>query len=160
MAYLAIVGYICDGEWTLVEETEATGLSVIPTTWDPRRKYKKGDLISYPPGSRRASVYRATSHSPEGRPYGRYLQGAHQLLRNELGSPGTSELILKASTAQLAYVILNAILWCGLQIMGYPAHGLLMALVANLVATHAVLDVGSIKTKQLEQLSAEITASQ
>jgi hypothetical protein len=44
--------------------------------------------------------------------------------------------------------------------MGYPAHGLLMALVANLVATHAVLDVGSIKTKQLEQLSAEITASQ
>jgi hypothetical protein len=40
--------------------------------------------------------------------------------------------------------------------MGYPAYGLLMAIVANLIVTHAVLDVGASNVKQLVQLNAEI----
>lgn len=158
-SYLSTLGYICADEWTLVTSAERPRLTSTPTTWDPRRKYKKGDLILYPPGNRRPSVYRATSHSPEGRPYGKYLQLVHRVLRKELGYAGTSELLLKASLAQLTYVLLNAALWIGLRLMGYPAYGLLVALAANLVSTYAVLDVGGIRRNELEQLNAEIAAS-
>jgi hypothetical protein len=158
-SYLAIMGYICAGEWALVEKSQVAGMSSssTPAAWDPRRKYKKGDLILYPPGSRRPSVYRATSHSPEGRPYDRHLHAAHEVLRKELGHPGTSELLLKASQAQLVYVMLNGALWIGYKLMRYPAYGLIMALAANLLAAHAVLDVGTSNSKELRQLNAEIS---
>jgi hypothetical protein len=158
-SYLAIMGYICAGEWALVEKSKVAGLSfsTTPAVWDPRRKYKKGDLILYPPGSRRASVYRATSHSPEGRPYDRRLQAAHEGLCTELGHSGTSMLLLKASKLQLVYVMLNGALWIGYKLMGYPAYGLIVALAANLVAAHAVLDVGTSNSKELGQLNAEIS---
>jgi hypothetical protein len=87
------------------------------------------------------------------------LQAVHEVLRKELGHPGTSELLLKAALVQLVYVMLNGALWIGYKLMGYPAYGLIMALAANLVAAHAVLDVGTPNSKKLGQLNAEIAQS-
>ena len=46
-SYLAITGYIC-GEWTMVDpqkDLSAKSASLNPSLWDPKRRYKKGDVI-------------------------------------------------------------------------------------------------------------------
>ena len=96
-SYLAITGYIC-GEWTPVDpQTEPTlkNGSAHASQWDPKRRYKKGDLVVvnrtlwFP----RQAYYRATSNSPEGTPFDIFLQLTNELFRNELGHPSTSMLM-------------------------------------------------------------------
>ena len=87
-SYLAIMGHLA-GEWKLVDSKgkEAT------SQWDPRRRYKKGDLITYSYSGLHPSVYMATTNSPEGRPFDLFLRATHELFQYELGHQSTSGVI-------------------------------------------------------------------
>ncbi|EJK77144.1 hypothetical protein THAOC_01041, partial [Thalassiosira oceanica] len=54
--------------------------------WDPKRRYRKGDRITY-----EDSAYEAASNSPEGPPFDPFLRaGGARPLHNELGHPSAT----------------------------------------------------------------------
>lgn len=164
-SYLGIMGYLA-GEWVLVDEKDpALNDGPWPSPWDPRRRYKKGDLISWDSPSSVASssgvgrvVYRATSNTPEGRPFDLYLRATHDLFRNELGHPATSHLIAFLSTVQFGLISLLILMILVYQLLlGSFTGSLLWTLAANLVAVYGTISVAVPKYKEIGRLADEIS---
>lgn len=155
-SYLAIMGYIC-GEWTQVENPSSKTSSNHPSQWDPRRRYKKGDIIVvngsfwFP----RQVFYKATSNSPEGRPFDIFLRATHDMFRNELGHPATSRILAAAVRGHLVFIAVIAAITLGnALIKGNCSNGMLAALVANLIASYGA--IGLKRRTELHKLSKEI----
>ena len=158
-SYLGIMGYIA-GEWTVVDESDPSIGSVTPSQWDPRRRYKKGDLIVQNfPGFGGQSIYRATSNSPEGRPFDLYLRATHDVFRNELGHPITSHIISVSANMQIWFLVLLVVMILGYQSMDYHCGGLMWTLAANMIAAYALLKVGLPNRTELQTLAREISTS-
>ncbi|CAB9501063.1 expressed unknown protein [Seminavis robusta] len=155
-SYLAVTGYIC-GEWTEVTSAPTSGPT--PSQWDPKRRYKKGDVVvvnrpfSYP---RRQVLYKATSNSPEGKPFDVYLRAVNEMFRNELGHPSTSRL--------LAYGIVGYIMFIGVLILDFvvtsvvsdSSHGKLLTLVGNIVACYGAVRVGLARSSEISKIAKEV----
>jgi hypothetical protein len=158
------MGYITGG-WTLIDTKKDSSFSSVganPSQWDPRRRYKKGDMIvANRPlifGGGQA-IYKATSNSPEGRPFDIFLRATHDLFRNELGHPSTSMVLSTAIQGFLLFIGVNAILALLTAVFwGSYSNGLLTTLVANLLACYGALNVGLTDHTELQQLSQEIAA--
>ncbi|KAL3914919.1 MAG: hypothetical protein SGILL_005888, partial [Bacillariaceae sp.] len=159
-SYLGIMGYLT-GEWVLVD-TEADP-SILegpsrPSTWDPRRKYKKGDLIAEATSPTIGSivVYQATSNNPEGRPFDLYLRASHDLFRNELGHPASSQVVAFLSTLQFGLISLLITMVLVYQIMDYDNESLLCTLAANLVAAYGTIGVAMPRYKDIGEYASEL----
>jgi hypothetical protein len=156
-SYLGIMGYIA-GEWTVVDENDPSIAGNTPSQWDPRRRYKKGDLIvqNYP-GFGRQSIYKATSNSPEGRPFDLYLRATHDLFRNELGHPATSNLIWEVSNIHIGFMLVLALMIVWYQLMNYHIGGLLWTFAANAIAAYGMINTGLPDLSEFEKLAQEIS---
>eukprot|EP00546_Thalassionema_frauenfeldii_P022209 CAMPEP_0178906160 /NCGR_PEP_ID=MMETSP0786-20121207/6673_1 /TAXON_ID=186022 /ORGANISM="Thalassionema frauenfeldii, Strain CCMP 1798" /LENGTH=362 /DNA_ID=CAMNT_0020577841 /DNA_START=692 /DNA_END=1780 /DNA_ORIENTATION=+ len=151
-SYFAIMGHLA-GEWKPVEN-EQSGNSA--SQWDPRRRYKKGDLIVHSYSGFRQSVYMATTNSPEGRPFDLFLRATHDLFQQELGHPSTSRIISTCAKIHLFFMgvvlaFLSYYIW-----MGYYHSALLVILFANMVACFGVLSSGLLNHRELAHIAAEI----
>lgn len=161
---LAMMGHHV-GEWKYIgpaNKSSTATASSVSVPWDSRRKFKKGDLIVYPPsGSRRQqSIYRATTNTPEGPPADDHMRMAHDWLELELGHSSTSPFLQVAGEIQLGYLFLNVIMVLFFFSWKSPAApGAFTALVANWLAAHALLTVGTTNYSQLNRLNAEICGS-
>lgn len=153
-SYLAIMGHLA-GEWKLVDNVG----SGIVSQWDPRRRYKKGDMIVHSYPGFRQSVYMATTNSPEGRPFDLFLRATHDLFRHEVGHQSTSRIITTVVKIHLIFmgVIIMTILYYVM--VGYSARSLVTSLFANMVACYGVLQAGLIEYDELERVAAELNAS-
>ena len=151
-AYLAIMGYV-SGEWTLVEDTPQSHFEA-PANWDPRRRYKKGDLIIHPGFG--GGVYRAATNNPEGRPFDLCLRATHDVFRSELGHSSTSRVIAIATKVQISFisVIFGMLLYYWL--MGYATDALFTALLANMIACYGLATVGMMNYGDLATVANEI----
>ena len=134
-----------------------------PTEWVPRKRYKKGDTVSF-----EGVLYKATTNNPEGVPYDFYLWMTHKLFRNELGHPATSRVIAFVSTVQFGVVSTLIFMILSIQVFsGRSASGnygtassttcLLWTLVANLVAVYGTVSVAIPSYSELGTLAKEIT---
>lgn len=156
-SYLGIMGYVAGG-WTVVDKSDLSTSGPTPSQWDPRRRYKKGDLISQSfPGLGTPTIYKATSNSPEGRPMDLFLRATHDLFRNEVGHPATSTIIAYASAAQLFVSLLVVLLVLCYQALDYSYGSLLWTLAANVVATYGILLTAMPAYQELELLAHEIS---
>ncbi|KAG7365304.1 hypothetical protein IV203_038507 [Nitzschia inconspicua] len=160
-SYLGIMGYLT-GEWTVVDtESDPSVLEGPgrPSPWDPRRRYKKGDLVAETtsPNFGKIVVYRATSNSPEGRPFDLYLRASHDLFRNELGHPASSQIIAFLSTLQFTWILVLMITILSYQIMGYDNSSLLWTFAANLVAIFGTIAVAMPPYSEIGKLSSDLT---
>ena len=157
-SYLAITGYIC-GEWAPIDpQTEPTlkNGSAHASQWDPKRRYKKGDLVvvTRPFWFPRQAYYKATSNSPEGTPFDVFLQLTHELFRNELGHPSTSMLMTVLIQGHLIYIALLMVIVLGNAILsGSSSNGLLYTLAANVLACYGAINAGLTKRSELQQIS-------
>mmetsp|Transcript_4242 Transcript_4242/g.6077 ORF Transcript_4242/g.6077 Transcript_4242/m.6077 type:complete len:161 (+) Transcript_4242:522-1004(+) len=153
------MGYI-SGEWTAVDQSAASFRGENqPAQWDPRRRYKKGDLIlQSSPGFGSQTVYKATSNSPEGQPFDLYLRAAHDFFRNELGHPGTSRIIYMVSKAHLAFISLVSLCVGWYVWKDYNYTALTMVLVANLVASYGIVNVGRMNYLELATIGNEMSS--
>lgn len=156
-SYLGIMGYIAGG-WTVVDNSDPSIVGSTPSQWDPRRRYKKGDLIvqNYP-GFGSPTIYKATSNSPEGRPLDLYLRATHDLFRNELGHPATSDILAYTAMAHLGLTVATILFIACYQIMGYSYGSLLWALAANLLAGYGILSTATPNYSELESLTQQIS---
>jgi hypothetical protein len=152
--YLAIMAYVSN-EWNLVENPD---LSLPPPVWDPRRRYKKGDLILFPPSGPRQSVYRATANNPEGKPSNLQMRIEQDLFCKELGHPATSSMLSSLSALQWANAALHMVLLilCKLFLGLHAGTWLSTALFAHLVAAYALVSIGVSNYSRLGRLNAEI----
>lgn len=134
-----------------------------PPEWVPRKRYKKGDTVSF-----EGRLYKATTNNPEGKPYDFYLSMTHKLFRNELGHPATSRVIAFVSTVQFGVVSMLIVLVLVIQLMLMPGRGndalkatrttcLLWTLAANLVAVYGTVRVAIPDYSELGALAEEIT---
>eukprot|EP00531_Pseudo-nitzschia_arenysensis_P009792 CAMPEP_0116127790 /NCGR_PEP_ID=MMETSP0329-20121206/7020_1 /TAXON_ID=697910 /ORGANISM="Pseudo-nitzschia arenysensis, Strain B593" /LENGTH=718 /DNA_ID=CAMNT_0003621897 /DNA_START=145 /DNA_END=2301 /DNA_ORIENTATION=- len=140
-----------------------------PPDWVPRKRYKKGDIVSYEGG-----LYKATTNNPEGKPYHFFLWLTHKIFRNELGHPATSRVIAFVSTVQFGLVsaliitILSAQLFSPRSFASTSYDGasslttstidcLLWILAANLVAVYGTVSVAIPDYSELGALAGEIT---
>ena len=146
-----------------------------PADWVPRKRYKKGDIVSY-----EGVLYKATTNNPEGKPYDFFLWLTHKIFRNELGHPATSRVIAFVSTIQFGLVsfLIVAILLTQLFAptgqsrsnfsYSYGSEGvspmaastidcLLWTLAANLVAVYGTVSVAIPNYSELSALAKEIT---
>jgi hypothetical protein len=156
-SYLGIMGYIA-GEWTVLDENDPSIAGNTPSQWDPRRRYKKGDLIvQNHPGFGRQSIYKAISNSPEGRPFDLYLRATHDLFRNELGHPATSNLICEASNIHIGFMLVLTLMITCYQLMNYHIGGLLWTFAANAVAAYGMINTGLPDLSEFEKLAQEIS---
>jgi hypothetical protein len=160
-SYLGTMGYLT-GEWVVVDTD--SDKSILegpnrPSLWDPRRRYKKGDLVveTTPTNFGKTVVYRATSNNPEGRPFDSYLRASHHLFRNELGHPASSQVIAFLSTLQFTWILILmlAILWY--QIMGHDNSSLLWTFAANLVAIYGTIAVAMPSYSEINELARYLT---
>ena len=161
-SYLGIMGYLT-GEWVLVDENDPSlADGPRPYPWDPRRRYKKGDLIclesSSSPHATRV-VYRAHSNSPEGKPTDFFLRAAHDAFRNELGHPASSHLIAFLSAVQFGLISMSILMILLYElILERPTASLVWTLTANLVAVYGGMIVGTPKYKDIARLADEISS--
>lgn len=157
-SYLAITGYIC-GEWAQVDPQTEPSLkngSVHPSQWDPKRRYKKGDLVVvhrtfwFP----RQVYYKATSNSPEGTPFDMFLQATHGLFRNELGHPSTSMLMTVLIQGHLIFIgFLMVVALGNALLLGNTSNGMLYTLAANVIACYGAINAGLTKRSELYLMS-------
>jgi hypothetical protein len=151
------MGYVAGG-WTVVDKADIPNNGPTPSQWDPRRRYKKGDLISQSfPGLGSPTIYKATSNSPEGRPMDLFLRATHDLFRNEVGHPATSSIIAYASAAQLFVSLLVVLLILCYQALDYGYGSLLWTLAANVISTYGILITAMPAYKELAVLAREIS---
>lgn len=151
-SYLAIMGYI-SGEWTLVQDPPQ--YFEAPANWDPKRRYKKGDLIVHP-GFGGGAVYRANTNNPEGRPFDLCLRATHDVFSSELGHASTSRVIAIATMVQMVFVgFIVCVLLC-YWLMDYSTGGLWTALLANIVACAGLATVGMTDYEELDNVANEI----
>lgn len=164
-SYLCIMSYL-SSEWIIIDkQTSSSSIvsgSIIisetePTTWDPRKKYKKGDRVYYPEVVS-GSMYVATSDSPEGRPRDREFRGLNKCLQNELGHRSTSKFLYYAARIQFELVLMNMALWLILVILRCSTEGFFWSIMANTIATYGLLTFHrrSSTINELKQLNAEI----
>jgi hypothetical protein len=156
-SYMGIMGYIA-GEWTVVDSSDPSLAGATPAQWDPRRRYKKGDFIVQNfPGFGGQSIYKATSNSPEGRPFDLYLRATHDLFRNELGHPATSNVITFASGAQLGMVMILILMILSYQLLDYNYGSLVWTLAANIIAAYGTISITLPDYGELDKLVQEIS---
>ena len=150
-SFYAIMGYV-SGEWTLVENPPQ--YFEAPAAWDPKRRYKKGDLIVH--SGFGGGVYRASTNNPEGRPFDLCLRATHDFFRSELGHSSTSRIIAFATKVQMAFtsVIFCLIVWYWLR--DYNTGALWTAFMANLIACYGLVTVGLMDYKELATVANEI----
>lgn len=155
-SYLGTMGYIAGG-WAIVDSSDPCLIGASPAQWDPRRRYKKGDLIvqNY---FGNPTVYKATSNSPEGRPLDLCLRATCALFRDELGHPATSTVIAFCSAAQLAMVMTTAISILGYLCLGYGYRSFLWVLGANLIGSFGILRAVIPQYREVEDLAKQIMA--
>ena len=137
-----------------------------PSEWVPRKRYRKGDMVSF-----EGTLYKATVNNPEGKPYEFFLWLTHKLFRNELGHPATSRVIAFASTVQFGLVSILILLILSIQLLegigsfnfskGHTGINptitcLLWTLAANLVAVYGTVSVGLPNYSELGALAEEI----
>lgn len=162
-SYLGIMGYLT-GEWVVVDTNKDPSILEgpgRPSSWDPRRRYKKGDLVAETtaPNFGKTVVYRATSNNPEGRPFDLYLRASHDLIRNELGHPASSQLIAFLSTLQFTWILVLMLTILGYQVMGFDNSSLLWTFAANLVAIYGTIAVAMPPYSEIDTLSTELMRS-
>ena len=160
-SYLGIMGYLT-GEWVLVDENDPSlADGPRPSPWDPKRRYKKGDLICLESSSSSHGtrvVYRAQSNSPEGKPTDFFLRAAHDAFRNEVGHTASSHLIAFLSTVQFGLISISILMILLYElILERPTGSLLWTLTANLVAVYGGMIVGTPKYKEIARLADEIS---
>lgn len=161
-SYMATMGCIA-AEWKLldkdtVERTNEQFGAPQPAPWDPRRRYKKGDLVvvyNYL-GFLGPNIYVATLNAPEGRPSDLFMEASYDFFRYELGHPSNSRVVVEACRA-ICY-LMGVIL---LIIFVYAANsihfkGLSTLLLANLCAATCLVEVGSTNKAELRKVAAEI----
>jgi hypothetical protein len=162
-SYLGIMGYLT-GEWVLVDTD--SDKSILegpnrPSLWDPRRRYKKGDLVAETasPNFGKTVVYRSISNNPEGRPSDSYSRASHHMFRNELGHPASSQVIAFLSTLQFTWilVLMLGILWY--QIMGHDNSSLLWTFAANLVASYGTIAVAMPPYSETDAMARDLIKS-
>jgi hypothetical protein len=109
------------------------------------------------PGFGSQSIYKATSNSPEGRPFDLYLRATHDLFRNELGHPATSNAIAFASGVQLGLIMLLILMVICYQLLDYHCGSLLWTLAANLIAAYGTIGVTLPDYSEFDKLAQEIS---
>ena len=154
-AYIATLGLLAD-EWKPVDLTnegrDASSSTAVP--WDSRKKYKKGDLVLFTSAGKKVSVFEATENNPEGKPTD--LAAFYSSLQSELGHPATSQFLYSIACDQSVVIASLVFMWLSLTVLGYSVHGMFPALVANMIALHAILSVGTGHYSSLEALNHEI----
>jgi hypothetical protein len=101
--------------------------------WDPKRRYRKGDRITYDD-----AVYEAVSNSPEGPPFDPFLRAAHDIFGDELGHPSSSNLMpcLSMGCLVMACIMLTSMLiWMN---YGWNFRPLLLCFASVLIAGYAI----------------------
>eukprot|EP00547_Thalassionema_nitzschioides_P003992 CAMPEP_0194204038 /NCGR_PEP_ID=MMETSP0156-20130528/3660_1 /TAXON_ID=33649 /ORGANISM="Thalassionema nitzschioides, Strain L26-B" /LENGTH=320 /DNA_ID=CAMNT_0038929941 /DNA_START=864 /DNA_END=1826 /DNA_ORIENTATION=+ len=151
-SYFAIMGHLA-GEWKLVDSDQCNGSA---SQWDPRRRYKKGDLIVHSYSGFRQSVYMATTNSPEGRPFDLFLRATHDLFQQEFGHPSTSRIISACAKLHLFFMGVILMFLVYYTWMDYYHSALLVILFANIVACFGLLSSGFLNHEELEYVAAEI----
>ena len=148
-SYLSNLGY-ATGEWALVRDRRST---INPVPWDPRRKYKKDDVVLY-----ERKVYRATANAPEGTPLAPRLTQLHGLIRGEVGHLSTSRLLRWLTVIESLAMGIYLSLWIIFQFAGgQAAQGRLVTALAHGLATVAVGRLGETRYHRLAQLNAELS---
>jgi hypothetical protein len=104
-------------------------------------------------------VYRATSNNPEGRPFDLYLRASHDLFRNELGHPATSQVIAFLATLQFGLISLLILVILAYQILDYNNASLLWTLSANLVAVYGTISVAMPRHSEIDKLANELNGN-
>lgn len=159
-SYLGIMGYLT-GEWVVVDTDSDKSIleGPTPSSWDPRRRYKKGDLVAETtsPNFGKTIVYRATSNNPEGRPFDLYLRASHDIFRDELGHPASSQVVAFLSTLQFTWILVLMLAILGYQIMGFNNSSLLWTFAANLVAIYGTIAVAMPPYSEIDELAEELT---
>lgn len=177
-SYLAMMGYLA-GEWKLVDKDELSSMNAYgaaaPAPWDPRRRYKKGDLILYntssggfsvgggssSSSSRKSRVYMAvSSHPPEGPPFDLFLRASHDLFRHELGHQSTSRILAVAFRIHAVFIALLVGLLALYLLRNDNTAALRTALVANVIALHGLVRVGTTNRAELNTVAKEIAGKQ
>ena len=86
-----------------------------------------------------------------------FLRATHDLFRNEVGHPATSNIIAYASAAQLFVSLLVVLMILCYQALDYGYGSLLWTLTANVIATYGILLTAMPAYKELESLAREIS---
>ena len=152
-SFLAIMGYV-SGEWTLVEDAPEKYFEA-PANWDPRRRYKKGDLIMHP-GFGGGRVYKASTNNPEGRPFDLCLRVVHNVFRNELGHASTSRVISTCTLIEMSFICAIVGTLISYWFLDYATGALCIALLANLIACYGIVSVGMMDYEELANVANEI----
>ncbi|MGK3756025.1 MAG: hypothetical protein ACI8RD_008335 [Bacillariaceae sp.] len=122
--------------------------------WEPRKRYKKGDVIKY-----RRTIYRATTNNPEGVPFDLFLRATYKLFRNELGHPATSKIVAFVSTVQFGLIsclILLILIYQLLLEFDDTLTSLLWTLAANLIAVYGTVSVAVPNYNEFDQIAKSI----
>jgi len=128
-----------------------------PHEWVPRKRYKRGDLVTFD-----QTVYRATTNNPEACPYDIYLRATHIMFRNELGHPATSRVVAFVSTVQFGLISSLILMTLVYQLVlggnqtGENTACLLWTLAANLVAVYGTVSVAVPNYSEFDRLAADI----
>jgi len=156
-SYLGTMGYIAGG-WTIVEPNDPCLIGASsPSQWDPRRKYKKGDLI-VEHSFRTRTIYKATSNSPEGKPLDISLRATHLLFSDELGHPSTSTVIAYCSASQVGMLLTTILLILAAICLGRGYGSLLWIVGANLIGSYGILRAVHPPYDELADLANQIKA--
>ena len=153
-SYLAIMAFVST-EWE--EETSQGDSSSTPSAWDPRRRYKKGDLVLYPPTGKRRKVYRAATNSPESKPSDFRPTWKDEAFKYELGHPSTSALIAECSRTQWKLTAAHLAMYTLLVMTGYRTDGIFLNVLAQLLAAYTLASVGMPNRTATQRLAAEIS---
>jgi hypothetical protein len=153
-SYLAIMGHLA-GEWKLVgnKQVETT------TPWDPRRRFKKGDLVVDSSRMFGNLVYMATTNSPEGRPFDLFLRATNYLFRHELGQQSTSALIYLTFKIHLCFMLSIFATIIYYTSHGYHVQSLTISLMANMFACFGILYTGVTNRHELKNVANEVNRS-
>ncbi|GKY93348.1 hypothetical protein MPSEU_000302400 [Mayamaea pseudoterrestris] len=156
-SYLSLLAYLSI-EWELVDATTADVPIATLAAWDSRKKYKKGDLVLYPPMGHRQLVYRAISSAPEGNPLNVDVKNQHKVFAKELGPPASSSVMRRAAYTELMLIVYHSMLYSVLKgVFGYSAAGLATAIMAHTVAAYALSTLGAANYGEMSRLSEEIS---
>ena len=151
--YLAVLAYITN-EWDPV--TDHPPEASLPPVWDPRRRYKKGDLVLFPPYRRRQTVYRATTNSPESKPPGFRARFEQNLFKQELGHSSTSPLLYRLSLVQTVLVAVHVLVFLTCGLFGLATNGMPSTIIAHIISAYAVIMAGMPNHDELAHLNDEI----
>jgi hypothetical protein len=156
-SYLSTMGHLVGG-WTIIDENNPIFDGVKASPWDPRRRYKKGDLISQSfPGFEEQTLYIATTNQPEGRPFDLSHRAAHDLFRNECGHPATSGLISFLVTMHLAFIMGLIVLISVCHFSNFYYESLIWTLAANVVSAYGIIRATANDLSEVETIAKEIS---